>query len=136
MSAASKTHATGRIEVDSYEPQPYEEPGEGPKLVEIRVKERFIGDIEGEGVVRFLQAIEADGSASFVGIERVTGRIGDRHGTFLLQDAGTLEGSTVSGEWLVIPGSGTADLAGLRGEGGFIAELGQHASITLDYWFE
>jgi hypothetical protein len=26
--------------------------------------------------------------------------------------------------------------AGLRGEGGFAAELGRHASITLDYWFE
>ncbi len=47
-----------------------------------------------------------------------------------------LEGSTVSGEWFVIPGSGTDELAGLRGEGVFVAELGQHASITLDYWFE
>ena len=42
----------------------------------------------------------------------------------------------MSGEWSVIPGSGTAELAGLRGEGGFVAELGQSASITLDYWFE
>jgi hypothetical protein len=136
MSAASRTHATGRIEVDSYEPQPYEEPGEGPKLVEIHVKERFIGDIEGDGVVRFLQAIESDGSASFVGIERVTGKIGNRSGSFLLQDAGTLEGETVSGEWFVIAGSGTGELTGLRGEGGFVAKLGEHASITLDYWFE
>jgi hypothetical protein len=31
---------------------------------------------------------------------------------------------------------GTGELTGLRGEGGFEAELGQHASITLDYWFE
>jgi hypothetical protein len=136
MSAVSRTHATGRIEVDSYEPQPYDEPADGPKLFEIHVKERFIGEIEGEGVVRFLQAIRADGSASFVGIERVTGRIGDRRGTFLLQDAGTLEGDTVSGEWFVIAGSGTDELIGLRGEGGFVAQLGQHASITLDYWFE
>jgi Protein of unknown function (DUF3224) len=43
-------------------------------------------------VVRFLQAQRQDGSASFVGIERVSGRIADRAGTFLLQDAGTLEG--------------------------------------------
>lgn len=136
MNEAMKTQATGRIEVDSYEPQSYEEPAAGPQLVEIHVRERFIGDIEGEGAVRFLQAVGRDGSASFVGIERVTGRIADRHGSFLLQDAGTLEGTTVSGEWFVIPGSGTGQLTGLRGEGGFVAELGQHASITLDYWFE
>ena len=45
-------------------------------------------------MVRFLQAVRHDGTASFVGIERVTGRIGDRQGSFLLQDAGTLEGSS------------------------------------------
>jgi Protein of unknown function (DUF3224) len=132
----SKTHASGRIDVKTYEPQPYDQLDEGPDLVEIHVTETFSGDIEGEGIVRFLQAIRADGSASFVGIERVTGSIAKRRGSFLLQDAGTLEGNLVKGDWFVIPGSGTGELAGLRGEGGFEAELGQHASITLDYWFE
>jgi hypothetical protein len=136
VSAASKIHATGRIDVKTYEPQPYEEVDEGTELVEIHVRETFGGDIEGEGVVRFLQAVRKDGSANFVGIERVTGSLEGRTGSFLLQDAGTLEGTTVKGEWFVIPGSGTGDLSGLRGEGGFTAELGQHASITLDYWFE
>jgi Protein of unknown function (DUF3224) len=132
----SKTHTTGRIDVKSYEPQPYDQLDDGPDLVEIHVTETFSGDIEGEGVVRFLQAIREDGSASFVGIERVTGSIAERRGSFLLQDAGTLEGNLVKGDWFVIPGSGTGELAGLRGEGGFEAELGKHASITLDYWFE
>jgi hypothetical protein len=136
MAEAKKKHATGRIEVGSYKPKPYEEPSDGPDLVEIHVREKFIGDIEGEGVVRFLQAQRQGASASFVGIERVSGRIGDREGTFLLQDAGTLEGKTVTGEWFVIPNSGTGGLKGLRGEGGFTAELGQDAEITLDYWFE
>jgi Protein of unknown function (DUF3224) len=136
VTTPSKTHATGRIEVKTYEPQPYEEVNEGPNLVEIQVTETFSGDIEGEGVVRFLQAVRKDGSASFVGIERVTGSVEGRTGSFLLQDAGTLEGNTVRGGWFVIPGSGTGELSGLRGEGGFTAELGQHASITLDYWFE
>jgi Protein of unknown function (DUF3224) len=132
----SKTHTTGRIDVKTYEPQPYDQLDDGPDLVEIHVTETFSGDIEGDGVVRFLQAIREDGSASFVGIERVTGSIAERRGSFLLQDAGTLEGNLVKGDWFVIPGSGTGELAGLRGEGGFEAELGQHASITLDYWFE
>jgi hypothetical protein len=136
MNTASKTRATGRIEVKTYEPQTYEEVDGGPDLVEIHVTETLRGDIEGEGVVRFLQAIRKDGSASFVGVERVTGSVGGRKGTFLLQDEGTLEDSTAKGDWFVIPGSGTGDLSGLRGDGGFEAELGQPASIWLDYWFE
>jgi Protein of unknown function (DUF3224) len=131
-----RTHATGRIEVKTYEAQPYDEVADGPNLVEIHVTETFSGDIEGEGSVRFLQAIRDDGSASFVGIERVSGSIQGRQGTFLLQDAGTLEGNLVKGDWFVIPGSDTGELSGLRGEGSFEAELGQHASITLDYSFE
>jgi Protein of unknown function (DUF3224) len=136
VSAASKTHATGRIDVKTYEPKAYEEVDAGPNLVEIHVTESFSGDIEGEGVARFLQAMRKDESASFVGIERVTGSIEGRSGSFLLQDTGTVDANAVRGEWFVIPGSGTGELAGLRGDGGFRAELGEQASITLDYWFE
>jgi Protein of unknown function (DUF3224) len=136
VNGTAKAHATGRIEVKTYDPRPYDESPDGPQLVEVHVIEIFAGDIEGEGTARFLQAVRKEGSASFVGLERVTGRIANRQGTFLLQDVGTLEGGTVTGEWFVVPGSGTGELSGLRGDGGFTADLGQHASITLDYWFE
>jgi hypothetical protein len=136
MTTARTTHATGRIDVESYDPTPFDEPSSGPKLIEIHVRETFSGDIEGEGVARFLQAERKDGSASFVGIERVTGTIAGRQGTFLLQDTGTLEGNVVSGRWFVVPGSGTGELAGLCGEGGFTADVGQQASITLDCRFD
>lgn len=76
-----------------------------------------------------------DGSASFVGIERVSGSLGGRSETFLLQDQGTVSGSTVSGQWFVIPGSGTGELSGLRGEGRFSAQLGESADVTLEHWF-
>jgi uncharacterized protein DUF3224 len=135
-STPRKVHGTGLIQVKTYVPAPYDERDDGPKLVRISVTEAFSGDVEGDGSVEFLQAVRSDGSASFVGIERVVGRIGSRSGSFLLQDAGTLTGKTVSGTWFVVPGSGTGQLTGLRGEGGFTAELGQHAQITLGYWFE
>lgn len=50
----SKMHAKGRIDVETYEPNLYEERTDGPNLVEIHVREAFSGDIESEGVVRFL----------------------------------------------------------------------------------
>jgi hypothetical protein len=128
--------ATGHIEVQTYEPQTFDTSADGPNLVEIHVTETFKGDIDAQGQARFLQTARQDGSASFVGIERVTGTLAGRNGSFVLQDVGTLEGTRVKGEWFVVPGSGTGELAGLRGEGGFEAELGQHASITLEYRFE
>jgi uncharacterized protein DUF3224 len=132
----SKTRANAVITVHKYEPSAYDEPAEGPALTRIHVEESFTGDISGEGVAEFLQAAHADGPASFVGIERVTGAVGGREGTFLLQDAGTVQNSVVSGDWFVIPGSGTGTLAGLRGTGGFRANLGEGAQVHLDYWFE
>lgn len=129
-------HANAVITVHKYEPAAYDERSEGPVLTRIHVEESFSGDIEGDGVVEFLQAAHADGSASFVGIERVTGKVAGRAGSFLLQDAGTLKGNIVSGDWFVVPGSGTGELAGLCGKGGFRANLGEGAEVHLDHWFE
>jgi hypothetical protein len=133
---AETTRATAVITVRQYEPKVYHQPDEGPALSRIHVEETFEGDISGGGVVEFLQAAHADGSASFVGMERVTGAVGGREGTFLLQDRGTVEDNVVSGEWFVVPGSGTGGLSGLRGTGGFRADLGEGAQVHLDYWFE
>jgi Protein of unknown function (DUF3224) len=133
---ATRTRANALITVHKYEPAGYDEPAQGPVLTRIHVEESFSGDIAGDGAVEFLQAARADGSASFVGIERVTGSLGGREGTFLLQDMGTVDGNLVRGDWFVVPGSGTGGLSGLRGEGGFRASLGENAQAHLDYWFE
>ena len=127
--------AVGTIEVKSYEPQGYDA-APGPTLNEIKVTETFAGDLQGEGTARFLQALRADGTASFVALERVTGTLGGKTGTFVLQDEGTLTGNQVEGRWFVIAGSGTGDLAGLRGEGTFTAKLGERAHWVLNDRFE
>jgi Protein of unknown function (DUF3224) len=133
---SERTTARGTIEVAVWQPEPYDEPADGPSLVRVHVEETFAGDIKGSGVATFLQVVRGDGSASFCGVERVVGSIAGRAGTFVLQDTGTLTGGNVSGTWFVVEGSGTGRLAGLRGEGGFKAELGQRAEIRLDYWFD
>jgi hypothetical protein len=73
---AGRTRATAVITVHKYEPSAYDEPTLGPVLTRIHVEESFSGDITGDGVVEFLQAARADGSASFVGIEQFTGELG------------------------------------------------------------
>jgi hypothetical protein len=131
-----RAQARGTIQVKTYEPTVYDEQAGAPTLAEIHVSEEFSGDVAGSGTVRFLQAGRADGSAAFCGIERVVGTLAGRSGSFLLQDSGSLQGNLVSGNWFVVPGSGSGQLAGLRGEGGFEAQLGENATWTLAYWFE
>ena len=131
---STRKTASGKIQVKSWDTIPFDT-GAGASLNEIRVTEDFVGDITGEGVARMLQTLRADGSASFVAVERVTATLDGRKGSFVLQDEGSLAGNQVKGTWFVVEGSGTGDLTGLRGEGGFEAELGQHAAYTLAYWF-
>lgn len=86
-------HATATFEVKAWEEKPYDEIDEGPKLTRASVTKSFSGDIEGEGTVEYLMIHRDDGSASFVGLERVVGRVGDRSGSFVLQHTGTFEGA-------------------------------------------
>jgi len=69
-------------------------------------------------------------------MQRFRGRLGGRHGTFVLQGSEIVENGKIKATWSVVPGSGTGGLSGLRGEGGFEGEFGRGSDGTLDYWFE
>lgn len=108
----------------------------GPELVEIRLSESFAGDIEGESPVRALQVLRDDRSASMVSLQRFRGKLGGRQGSFVLQGSEIVEQDKIKATWFVVPGSGTGELSGLRGEGGFEGQFGKGSDGTLDYWFE
>ena len=128
--------ATATFRVSSWDEKPYDETEGGPTLTRARVAKVFSGDIEGESVVEYLMVHRPDGTSSFVGMERVVGRLGDLTGSFVLQHGGTFVGGVAKDEWSVIPGSGTGDLNGLRGEGGFESGHAEEYSITLEYEIE
>jgi hypothetical protein len=102
----------------------------------IRISETFAGDLEGESTVWALQVLHDDRSASMVSVQRVCGTLGGRRGSFVLQGSETVENGEIKATWFVVPGSGTGDLSGLRGEGGFEGSFGKGSNGTLDYWFE
>jgi Protein of unknown function (DUF3224) len=128
-------HASGSFTLDSWDEQSYAETQDG-RLTRASVKQTFSGDIEGEGIVEWLMAYRADETARFVGLQHVAGRLGGRSGEFVLETSGSFDGRTAEGEWTVVRGSGTGDLRGLRGTGGFSAPHGPKASVTLDYDFD
>jgi hypothetical protein len=129
-----RTRAIATIEGKSWEERPYDE-REGVKLARASVVQTYHGDIEGEARLEYLMAYRVDGAASFVGLERVVGRIGGRSGSFVLQSSGGWQDGTARAEQFVVPGSGTGELHGLRGEGSYEATHTEHPT-TLDYWFE
>ena len=133
--AHARVRATARITVHNSEAKPYDQTA-GPALAEIHLEETFTGDIEGESTVRALQVQRDDRSASLVSMQRFRGKLGGRQGAFVLQGSETVENGKIKAKWFVVPGSGTGDLAGLRGEGGFEGDFGKGSDGTLDYWFE
>lgn len=130
------THAASTIEMKSWEEQPFAEADGAPKLTRANGSDLYHGDIEGEATFEYLMMYRDDGVTSFIGLERIVGRIGDREGSFVLQLLGTHEDGAVRGTWFVVKGSGTGDLRGLRGEGELIWRDSQTSSATLDYDFE
>src|ERR1051325_5177246 len=130
-----RARAETEIAVQSSEVKPYDQAA-SPALIEVHLTETFTGDMQGESPVRALQVLRDDRSASLVSVQRFRGRLGGLEGTFVLQGSEIVENGRITATWFVVPGSGTGELAGLRGEGGFEGEFGKGSEGTLDYWFE
>jgi len=128
-----KKTANARFAITNWEEKPYSEGQDLPKLTRASVTKTFTGDIEGEGQVEYLMMYRTDGSATFVGLERIVGRIGDKSGSFVLQRLGVFEGGQAKESYSVIPGSATGDLRGLRGDGSSAVGHGIEHPFTLGY---
>lgn len=128
-----KHTANARFAIKNWDEKPYSErPGE-PKLTRASVAKSFTGDLEGEGHVEYLMMYRNDGTASFVGHEQITGKLGGKTGSFVLQRTGVFESGQAKESYLVIPGSGTGQLAGLKGEGTSSLGHGSEHSFTLSF---
>ena len=128
-----KQTANARFAIKSWDEKPYSEGPDLPKLTRASVTKTLTGDIEGEGKVEYLMMYRGDGSASFVGLERVTGRVGGKAGTFVLQRSGVFESGRAKESYSVVPGSATGELRGLRGDGSSAVGHGAEHPFTLDY---
>jgi len=131
----SRVRAQAKITVQSSEAKPYDQTA-SPALMEIRLSETFTGDIDGESPVRALQVLRDDQSACLVSRQQFRGKPRARQGTFVLQGSEIVENGKIKATWFVVPGSGTGDLSGLRGEGGLEGQFGNDSDGTLEYWFE
>ena len=102
----------------SVEMTPQGEPdvAEGVSLARMRLDKRFEGDLVGVGLGEMLTALTPiKGSAGYVAIERVSGSLNGRSGSFVFQHSGRMNQGAQQLSIAVVPGSGTGALTGIEG---------------------
>jgi hypothetical protein len=97
------------------------------------IDKQFHGDLEGTSKGQMLTAGTAvEGSAGYVAIERVSGMLHGRRGTFVLQHSGTMTRGAPQLSVTVVPDSATGELVGLAGKMTITISDGKH-SYDFEY---
>jgi hypothetical protein len=126
------TRATGGFEVKLV-PQATEGFDEGGALGRMTIDKVYTGDISGTSKGQMLVAMASvKTSAAYVAVERVTGRVHGKHGTFAMHHTGVMNRGAPSLSVVVVPDSGTEELVGLSGTLNILIEKGVH-TYEFDY---
>jgi hypothetical protein len=105
----------------------------GPPLGRLSIDKQFRGDLEGSSVGEMLTAGSAvKGSAAYVAVERVTGTLNGKKGSFALHHTGVMTRGNGELTVVVAPDSGTGELTGLSGEMAITIAVGKH-SYEFEY---
>jgi Protein of unknown function (DUF3224) len=125
-------HATGTFEVKITPLDPAFK-SEDNSIGRFSLDKQFHGALEATSKGEMLSGMGTiKGSGGYVAIERVTGTLDGRTGTFILQHNGTMQNGAYHLNVIVIPDSGTAQLTGLQGSMEIIIKDGKH-SYDLTY---
>jgi hypothetical protein len=130
---SNEGHCT--FQVTGWDEKTYQEIEGAAKLSHAKVTQSYSGAIEGTGSVDYLMSYTVGGTATFVGLERVSGRIDGRDGTFVIHHNGSYSEGKARSSWSVVAGSGTGDLRALRGNGNYVAGHGEPAQVSFTYAF-
>jgi hypothetical protein len=130
--AVMTKHASGRFDV-KLKPQATDDKAEDATLGRMSIDKQFHGDIEGTSKGQMLTAATAvKGSAGYVAIERISGTLQGRTGSFVLQHSGTMMRGAPQLSITVVPDSGTGQLVGLTGKMAINIADGKH-SYDFEY---
>ena len=130
-------HVTGPFDVKITPQKPDTQIARAANLARLTIDKRYHGDLEAIAKGEMLAAqTETKGSAGYVALERVTGKLKGRSGSFVLQHHGTMNRGAAELAVTVVPDSGAGELRGLSGKMKIIiAPDGAH-SYEFDFKFE
>lgn len=118
--------ATGTFDV-KMTPQPATPDHEASQVGRLALNKRFHGDLEGTSLGEMLAfRTEVAGSAGYVAMERVEGKLAGREGSFVLMHTGEMNRGQPSLVVQVVPDSGTGGLQGLSGRLSIDVREGMH----------
>jgi hypothetical protein len=126
-------HAQGTFTVAGWDEDTYEELDGEAKLTKARMTFDFDGDLQARGVAETVMCYREDGTAVYTGLQHMVGQVGGKSGSYVLLADGTFEGGEARTTWQVVEGSGTGELAGLRGSGTAVADSTPPGSFSFDY---
>jgi hypothetical protein len=128
--------ATATFETRGWQEEIVAELAGDAKMSRVRTASVYTGDLAGESTIEYLLFYTAAGSCVYIGFEHLTGTLGGRSGSFVLRHDGVFANNTATSRWSVVPDSGSGELSGLRGTGGFAGQHGvDRTTATLDYEF-
>ena len=130
-----KKEANCTFKITAWDENPYKEFESGVKLTRAKVSQAYEGDLSGEGSAEFLMSHAANGTASFVGIELITGTLSGKTGSFIIQHVGTYDSNGACSTWAVLPDSGTGELIGISGQDTYAA-IGETVDMPFSYEIE
>ena len=129
-----KATISGTYKTTHWNELEYSQVEQGPGLTVAETERTMEGGIQGKAILRYSVVHMSDGSNLVTGHMSVSGRIGDREGSFVVEDNGMGNADKASGTWKIISGSASADLVGLKGAGSWKWEKGNESvAYTLSY---
>jgi hypothetical protein len=121
------------FEVTEWNEEPFDDEAAAAKVTSAKVSKTYAGDIEGTSFTEWLMAYDEDGTAVFVGLERISGCVGGKSGSFVLRHTGQFEGGAATADLQVVKGSGSGELAGISGNGDFVADPSGRVNLDLTF---
>ncbi len=111
-------------------PQPLADTESGKLLGRMSLVKEFSGGLQATSRGEMLTALTGvEGSAGYVSIERVTGTLSGKKGSFVLQHYGVTKRGEQQLQITVVPDSGTEELKGLEGKMDIKMEEAKHFYI-------
>jgi uncharacterized protein DUF3224 len=109
----------------------------GSTLFRVEMIHSYAGAIEGEGSIQYIIGENKNLTGSVIALEKVIGSVEGKRGSFVLQQIGSFDHGKLKLMVTVVPGSGTEQLSGLRGQASLESDLHQEIySIPFEYSFE
>lgn len=128
-------HATGSFDVKVKPQAPDNPQAQASGLARLSLDKQFHGDLTATSQGEMLAAGDGSTSGAYVALEKVTGALQGRHGSFVLVHRSLLvDGKPQDWTVTVVPGSATDQLAGLAGAMAITIADGRHGydfSYTL-----